>query len=129
MSTFDRALFRLHSQLTANGATLAAGALKANTQSQTSEPFLAKIARESVLRGAISESCVEWITNGRLPLMSSADALLFYDRIFYGFAFGELLAKSGFSWPGSEADLLRWLLIDSWERISCLLWKWDLENP
>jgi hypothetical protein len=108
---------------------MAVEALKASAQTHTSEFVLAKLAKESSIRGAISESCAEWVKSGRVPLMSQGEALFFYDRIFYGCALGGLLSQGGFSWAAGEPELLIWLLIDSWERISCLTWKWQLENP
>jgi hypothetical protein len=60
--------------------------------------------------------------------MSVEDASFVYDRLFFAFALERQLVQSGFVYAGNESDLLLWLLIDSWERISCLLWKHNLEN-
>lgn len=87
----------------------------------TKEYVLAKLARESALRGAIDESCVEWVNGKPWPMMSEDDAPYLYDRVFY--------SASGFVSELNENDLLRWLLIDAWARISCLNWRYGLENP
>ena len=122
------AITRLQSVLFSGGAALVVEAQRASEQNRTSEYVLAKLAKESAIRGAISESCAEWVKSSRLPMMSAEDALYFYDRFFYGSALAKLLSQSGFSWEHSEPQLLLWLLIDSWERISCLTWKHQLEN-
>jgi hypothetical protein len=123
----QKAISRLQSAIS-GGATLAALAHREKTRSHTSEFVLATLARESEIRGAISESCAEWVKNGTYPLMSQDEALYFYERLFYGCAFARWLYQSGFSWTGGEQELLSFLLIDSWERISCLNWKHSLEN-
>ena len=128
-SVLEKAMVRMEAVLLNNGAILAAEVQRANEQIRTPESVLAKLSKEFEIRAAISESCAEWINSGRIPLMSPEDALLFHDRFFYGFAFAKLLSQTGFSWTNGEGELLRWFLIDSWDRITCLLWKHALEHP
>ncbi len=110
-------------------SVMIAEAQRANERSRIPEYVAAKIAREYAIRGAISESCAEWVKSGRLPLMDAETSLFFYDRLFFALALSRWLSQSSFSWTGDESKLLGWLLVDSWERISCLNWKHSLENP
>lgn len=126
-NAFETALRRLSSVLEEK-VILAAKDQRANERIRIPEYVAATLSRESAIRDAISQSCVEWVENGAVPIMSQTDAMFFYDRLFYAFGFGRLLSESGFEWPWGENDLLRWLLIDSWEQITCLLWKHNLEN-
>lgn len=110
-------------------SVMIAEAQRANERNRIPEYVAAKIAREHAIRGAISESCAEWVKSGRFPLMDPETSLFFYDRLFFALALSRWLSQSAFSWRGDESKLLAWLLIDSWERISCLNWKYSLENP
>lgn len=124
----EQVILRLAKVLISDGTMSAAEARQGFGQSHTPEYVAAKVARESVIRGAISESCVEWVKSGRLTIMSADDALFFFDRVLQAHAFARFLHESGFEWPGKEDALLVWLLVDSWERITCLNWKLGLET-
>ena len=121
-------LVRLGKEL-GDGATLAALHRLSYEQSHKSEYVLARLAKESEVRGAISESCAEWVKSGRWPVMSKEDALFLHERLFHACAFGRLLQQNGFSCAMTEPELMIWLLVDSWVRITCLVWKQNLENP
>ncbi|HWW00476.1 MAG TPA: hypothetical protein VNZ64_12325 [Candidatus Acidoferrum sp.] len=93
------------------------------------ELISAKIAKESVLRGPISESLREWVNSGCLPKMSKEDALFLWDRFLHASAFGGWLQKGGFYSERPESDVLIWLLIESWDQVGCVNWAYELLNP
>lgn len=91
--------------------------------------FAARIAREPVIRDAISESCLAWIENQPWPVMDHEQALFVADRFRYGYIFGLWLRENGFGCPSnSEATILIFLLNESWRQFSAPRWKRDLES-
>ena len=89
--------------------------------------FAARIAREPEIRDAISECCREWIRGRQFRPFDVELGFFFYDRFYYGHVFGSWLQESGASFESkTEPEILAWLLIDSWERVSLVLWIRDL---
>jgi hypothetical protein len=88
----------------------------------------ARIAREIVIRKAISESCVEWIAGRPLPYMDPETAVFLWERFEHAKRFGQWLRRSGVDCVERTADdVLAWLLIDSWTQVSLAQWKQDLQ--
>ncbi len=85
-----------------------------------------RIARELVIRDAISQSCMEWIDTGSLPLMDRETALFVYERFSYGHLLGEMMLNTGIESTSNERYTLAWLLLDSWLFVSFALWQYDL---
>jgi len=123
-----KAFERLNAELI-NGAVLAAQDRLRSEPVHKEGYVLAKLARESALRGAIDESCGEWLDGNPWPMMSEDDATFLYDRLFYSAGFARFLDQAGFVSEKNEKDLLRWFLVDAWAQISCLNWRYGLENP
>jgi len=89
----------------------------------------AMIAREPVIRDAISESCREWIQSGDLKPMTVDDAHYFYDRLDYGEKMIRWLRSDDLRCPSKTAnEVLMWLVVDSWELVCLPLWKQDLTD-
>lgn len=87
----------------------------------------AMIAKEIVIRDAISESCRAWIQSGSLPPMDDRLARYFFDRLRFGDKLLLWLRSGGWKCPPfSTNELLEWILIDSWPPISFELWKSEL---
>ena len=112
--------------------TAASWAIKAHLMSVDDRPLApylaARIAREPVIRDAISESCLEWIALRPLPKMDRETAVFLWERFEYANRFGQWLCKSGAECLGKSVDeVLQWLLIDSWTQVSILYWKNDLQ--
>jgi hypothetical protein len=88
----------------------------------------ARIARETVIRSAISESCAEWIARRPLPNMDPETAVFLWERFEYAKRFGQWLRRSGADCVEKTVDdVLTWLLIDSWMQVSLAQWKQDLQ--
>jgi hypothetical protein len=85
------------------------------------------IARELVIRDAISESCRVWIQTGNRKPMKDQDAVHFYYRLFFASKMlrwirsGDLQCHSK-----TQNEFLTWLLIDSWPLLCVDLWKSEL---
>lgn len=86
------------------------------------------IARELAIRDAISESCRVWIETGNLQPMDDQDARYFFDRLKYGEKVLLWIRSGDFLWPKASNELLTFLLIDSWDYITSLMWLSDLSD-
>jgi hypothetical protein len=126
VNPLDAALKRLESIL--GQASISARAAYLVTLRQQNAAALGDmIAREPVIRDAISEICTEWIETGKLNWIKDEDAQYFYDRLYYGEKMGLWLRSGDFQSHSKSADeILGWLLIDSWELVCLPLWKNEL---
>jgi len=127
-NTLERAISRLK-EARLHGTTPALKHRLDGERNQTDEFVLERLAKESSLRDAISESCRVWVKAHAWPALGPDGELFLYNRISYAFALAQLIRDAGFQWEEkTESDLLIWLLIGGWETIGSLLWKWDLEK-
>lgn len=88
----------------------------------------AMIAKELVIRDAISESCRVWILTGNLEAMLDEAAYYFFQRLRYGEKLIRWLRSGPISYGKSSNDALSWLLIDSWVCVSLPMWLDDLRD-
>jgi len=75
--------------------------------------------REFDRRKIIDLACQQWIDFGSWPIVEPKfDALLVWERIWGAYLFGAMLDFRGFRPSGkTEIEILRFLLIDSWELV------------
>lgn len=87
----------------------------------------AVFAKEPVIRGAISQSCEEWVESGHWPVMNPEDAFYVWERVWRGHRFCQWLLRSGLASPDKTANqMLVWLLVDGWVNVLRFEWKEDL---
>lgn len=89
--------------------------------------FAARIAREPLIRDAISQSCEEWVA-GRQTKMDTEAAMFFADRFFYAYGLGVWLRDNEFQTAQSEQNVLLWLLNGAWGKVSVARWVFDLTS-
>src|ERR1035438_3618657 len=117
----DAALKRLES-ITGSASTWAIEARLMTLEIPKRDYFAARIAREPAIRDAISECCRESIRGRQFRPLDVELGFFFYDRFHYGHVFGSWLQDGGASFESkTESEILAWLLIDSWERVSLVL--------
>lgn len=77
------------------------------------------IWKEFDRRKVIDLACQEWIDSESWPIVDvKFDALLVWERVWEGYIFGGSLDFRGFRpIEKTEAEILRFLLIDSWELV------------
>ena len=125
MNTLKVAVARLQILLGGGATSVGEARREADRISLTASQL---IARESSSRPAVTERCVEWASTGHLGSMTPDDALFLYERVKHGCALGLLLLEGQFECKLMVEEVLKWLLIESWENISYVRWKWETEK-
>jgi len=126
LNPLDAALARLEPIL-GQASIWATKARLVTLRQQNPAALAAMIAKEPVIRDAISESCRAWIETGNLKAMNDENAHYFFDRLDYGEKMLRWIRSADFQCPAKSAnEILHWLLIDSWDLVCHSLWKNDL---
>src|SRR5580704_16886038 len=95
-------------------------ALRHPTYADSMEKFMGNpdlvelaIAKEPVIRDAISQICRAWIQTGEPMRMQDETFRYFLYRLLYASKVLVWLKSGGCQVPKTETDILHWLLIDS----------------
>ncbi len=99
-------------------------AVRASVPAIGQPPPTNRLVRESQIRGAIDDACIEFARTGKLPLMDPETAVFVWDRFNQAYELCGWARRQGVEFPyRSTADLLKLFLVEFWFYSGHLRWS------